>query len=332
MWQLSDLDSVIIPRFEFPWSGACHPQAAEAEATMIGWGVAYGLIPTGDYRDRVGRARYAYLAARCYPHANRELLQAMADFFLWFFIVDDLFVDRVETANTETLAQLTSMIDVLDFGRLGAPIFGQRAWLDVCRRLRRALTAEVFDRFATGMRMWASTAGLQIINHLQQQPLRMRHYETIRRHTSGMNPCLALVDVANAGAVTANEYHHPSMQKLRYHTNSVVCWANDIQSLRVETQQPGQYRNMVTIYLAQGYRAQEAIDITARRVRQHIRAFGRLARIALDGANPAVAGAIRGYQDWMTGYQSWVEDDTRRYATEHASQDADDRQVPLLPG
>jgi hypothetical protein len=69
------------------------------------------------------------------------------------------------------------MIDVLDYNRQRArPVYGESAWLDVCRRLRAYLSAEHFERFATGMRMWASTAGLQIINHLQQLPIEISHY------------------------------------------------------------------------------------------------------------------------------------------------------------
>lgn len=315
-----------VPAFEFPWPGGCHPEVRSAEESMLEWGADHCLFPDEDYRERVERTRYGFLAARCYPRASRRLLQAAADYFLWFFLADDLFVDRVETASATTIANLTAMIDVLDYGRLGAcPVYGEAAWLDVCRRLRACLSAEHFERFAVGMRMWASTAGLQIINHLQQQPVTVSQYETIRRHTSGMNPCLALSDAANAGPVAPDEYHDRDVCGLRMHANNVVCWSNDIQSLPVESMQPGQFRNIVTVYAAQGYPLQEAVDMTARRVRSEIAAFARLAEEVDRRASVRLRGYLTGMKDWMRGYQDWFDFDTERYSVARATRDADDR-------
>jgi Terpene synthase family 2, C-terminal metal binding len=327
---VAPVDRIVVPTFDFPWPGACHPEAREIEESMIRWGQAHHLIPDEEYAERVARTRYGFLAARCYPCAGRALLQAIADYFLWFFLADDLFVDRVQTVGPDTIRDLTAMIDVLDYDRMGSPpVYGESAWLDVCRRLRRRLRAEHFERFATGMRLWASTAGLQILNHVQPHPIGIGTYETIRRHTSGMNPCLALSDAANAGPVTPGEYHGHAVQRLRLHANNVVCWSNDIQSLVVEVKQPGQFRNMVTLYAAHGHTLQQAVDITAGRVRSEIAAFVRLSRTVERTAGPRLSGLITGLKDWMRGYQDWIEADTDRYGTAHARRDADDRGVQL---
>ncbi|MGV9675525.1 terpene synthase family protein [Nocardia sp. NPDC003482] len=316
-----------VPGFEFPWSGACHPEVATVEGRMIDWGKAQGLIPTPAYEERITRTRYGYLAARCYPNADVVLLQTIADYLLWFFLVDDLFVDRVDTVTPATLTNLTAMIDVLDLDRTRTPpVYGEMPWADVCHRLRTRLSPEHFDRFATGMRLWAATAGLQILNHLQSAPIGLGDYETIRRHTSGMNPCLALSDAATE-PLPPEEYHHPDVHRLRLHANNVVCWSNDIQSLPVEARQPGQFRNMVTLYASHGHTLPEAVAITADRVRAEIAAFTRLADATQNGAGPALAAYIDALKHWMRGYQDWYDHDTQRYATAHAERDADDRGV-----
>jgi hypothetical protein len=325
-----DLDQIRIPRFEFPWPAGCSPAVERVEREMIRWALTHRLIPDEHYRSRIERTKYGWLAARCYPQADPELLQIIADYFLWFFLADDLFVDRVETVTPDTLSNLTAMIDVLDFDRLGlCPVYGESAWLDVSQRLRRRLSAEHFDRFAQGMRLWASTAGLQILNHIQRQPIAVRTYETIRRHTSGMNPCLALADAANAGAVAPDEYHSVVFHRLRLHANNVVCWSNDIQSLVVEIRQPGQFRSMVTIFAEQGGSLQEGVDRTADRVYAEIEAFTRLSQAVEAGASCEVSGFITGLKNWMRGYQDWVDSDTGRYARAFAEQDADDRGIAL---
>lgn len=326
----AELAALRIPTFKFLWPEACSPHAEQVEAQMLDWAEKNDLIINGKYRERVVRTRYAWLAARCYPNASLELLQAIADYVIWFFLADDFFVDRVETVSTTTLPNLTAMIDVLDFDAVSPePIYGELAWLDVCRRLRRLLGHAPFERFATGMRLWATTAGLQIINHLQEEPCGMRQYEAIRRHTSGMNPCTALSDGANVGSVTSEEFCRPEVQTLCRIANNVVCWSNDIQSLGVEARQPGQFWNMVIIYSSKGHSLQESVDWTAARVRNEIAEFVKISDEIMPQAGEQLQGFIEGLRFWMRGYQDWVERDTERYAAVYAAEDADDRGVRL---
>jgi hypothetical protein len=324
----TQLAALRIPVFTLPWPEACSPDVVLIEGQMIVWADEHDLFVNDAYRERVIRTRYGWLAARCYPNAGRELLQAIADYFVWFFLADDLFVDRVETVTPDTLRNLTAMIDVLDFDSAGPqPLYGELAWLDVCRRLRRLLSAEHFERFAQGMRLWATTAGLQILNHLQSRSVGIRQYETIRRHTSGMNPCLALSDAANSGAVEPNEFYHLDVQTLCRHANNIVCWSNDIQSLGVEARQPGQFRNMVAIHAAEGHTLQESVDYTAARVDTEIAQFVQLSEAIIPNAGTRLCGLIDGLKYWIRGYLDWVAQDTLRYAAAFAAGDADDRGV-----
>jgi hypothetical protein len=325
----TEVASLQIPMFDLPWSEKISPIVHIIENHMLDWAERFGLFPSNAaYRDRVKRTRYGWLAARCYPNADPDLLQTIANYFVWFFLADDLFVDRVERVTLDTLRNLTAMIDVLDFDDASPqPVYGELAWLDVCRRLRRRLSAESFERFAQGMRLWSTTAALQILNHLQSKPAGIRQYETIRRHTSGMNPCLALADAANYGAVDPNEYYHSDVQRLCRHANNVVCWSNDIQSLGIEICQPGQFWNMVGTYAASGHTVQEGVDYTAERVRAEIVSFQQLSDKILPGASPKLCGLVEGLEYWMRGYMDWVAKDTKRYAIEFVANDADDRNV-----
>lgn len=322
------ITSLRIPTFRIPWPEACSPDAEVVETQTIAWAESHGLFANYVYRERVERTRYGFLAARCYPNAQRELLQIISDYFLWFFLADDLFVDRVDTITSDTLRNLTAMIDVLDFDRTGIePVYGESAWLDVCRRFRSLLSAEHFERFAQGMRLWATTAGLQILNHLQDVPAGIRQYQTIRRHTSGMNPCLALSDAANKGPVDPDIYYRFDVKRLRLCANNIVCWSNDIQSLGVEIRQPGQFWNMVGAHAAAGHSLQESVDYTATRVNTEIGEFIRLAKAIRVNAGVQLCGLVDGLEYWIRGYMDWVMQDTKRYAPEFAANDADDRDV-----
>jgi hypothetical protein len=323
-------DALTMPRFEIDWPSACSPDAEEIERDMIEWAESQHLFLSEEHRRRVVRTRYAWLAARCYPRAERQLLQTIAHYFVWYFLADDTYVDRVDVMSASTLPQLTAMVDVLDFHRArGEPVYGEAAWLDICRHLRQLLPAEHFQRYANGMRLWASTAGLQILNHLNKTPADLDTYATIRRHTSGMNPCLDLVDSANAGPLPASDYYRDDVQQLRLHANNVVCWANDVQSLRIEMKQPGQFWNMVAVEAAPCGSLQRGVDRTAARVREQIDQLMTLAQRMEPSADLRLKGYIDGIKDWIRGYFDWVAQDTQRYAIAYAAQDADDR--ALLP-
>jgi hypothetical protein len=317
-----------MPRFHMDWPSACAPQVKQLESDMIDWAESHKLFLSENHRRRVLRTRYAWLAARCYPRAERRLLQTIAHYFVWYFLVDDLFVDRVDVTSPRTLPQLTAMLDVLDFNQLGKePVYGEAAWLDICQHLRQLLPAEHFQRYANGMRLWATTAGLQILNHLNDQPAGLNTYMAIRRHTSGMNPCLDLADSANAGPLPAVEYYRPDVQQLRLHANNIVCWANDVQSLGIEMKQPGQFWSMVAVEALRHGSLQAGVDHTAARVQREIDQFVSLAASIEPGAGSLLRGFITGMKDWVRGYFDWVAQDTQRYDAAFAEQDADDRQL-----
>lgn len=314
------------PRLDIPWPSACAPEAAQVESTMLEWAQSHGLFLNEEHRRRAVRARFAWLAARCYPHAERRLLQVIADYIACFFMIDDLFVDRVDSVSASTVSQLAAMLDVMDCDRLGKkPVYGETAWLDVCRRFRQCLPAEHFERFANGMRLWATVAGLQILSHLNDQPPSMHTYVTVRRYMGGVYPTLDLIDSANADPLSAADHSRPEIQQLRLYANNIVCWSNDTHSVAVEMKQPGHYWNMVTVYASRGGSLQDAIDHTASRIRMEIDRFLDSAAAIEPIANRPLRSYIAGMKDWLRGYFDWLEHDTQRYSLEFAKQDSDDR-------
>lgn len=329
---LSELEHVRVPVITFPWQGACSPDIELLEKTMLAWASRYGLILTAKHRDRVERAKYASFAGRSFPHAGPELLQAITDFTAWLFIIDDHAVDRVDPLNETTLSQLTAVLDVLDLDAASPePVFGERALLDLCRRLRRLLSPEHFARFAHGIRMWAGSAGLQIVAQLLGKPLALRSYRAFRRHTGGVNPSMALIDAANAGPLTPEEYNRPAVERLRLHVNNISSWANDLHSLHTEAREPDQSRNMAMIYAGQGHSLQEGIDYTARQIHAEISAFQQEAAVLERDASHELRGFISGLREWLSGYQDWGDQITHRYLAEYAEQDASDQELLRVP-
>ncbi|MET0778068.1 MAG: hypothetical protein ABWZ65_21580 [Pseudomonas mandelii] len=309
-----ELDALHIPVFEFPWTGHCSPTATSIEQQSNAWLSRLGLIADEHCAAKVAKARFGWLAARCYPHAEPTLLQTIADYLAWFFLFDDL-VDRVSTFSPTTITHLTAIIDVLDLDQLSPAPFAQEvAWLDICRRLKQQLTDEQFQRFAQSMRTWTSTCGLLLLNQIHRQPVNTRQHQTLRRHTSGVDACMVLVDIASPAPLSPEDYHRADLQQLRLHANNIASWSNDIQSLVKELQEPGPHGNLVTSHAALGHTLQVSVDFVAQRVRDEISLFSRLAQSVSPHAAPGICHYITATQDWLRGYQDWIENDTQRYA------------------
>lgn len=324
----SQLAGLVIPSFEFPWPEACSPYAETIEARMLEWADEQGLFINEEQHKRAARGRYGWLASRCYPNADPELLQVIADLLIWSFSADDLFVDRAETLTFDTLRNLTAMIDVIDLNTAGEqPVYSELALFDACRRLRELLAGESFQRFAQGARLWLASLAMQILNHLQPKSVDIRPYETIRRYTNGVEALFALLDVANRGLVKADDFCRPEVRTLCLHAMNIISWSNDIHSLIVEARQPGQFWNMVFIHntYTQGHSLQESVDYTAARVNAEISHFIRLSDALMPDASPQLLGFIDGLKHWTRGNQDWVEQNTQRYAAAFAATDADNR-------
>ncbi|KAF5855484.1 hypothetical protein ETB97_009119 [Aspergillus alliaceus] len=187
----------------------------------------------------------------------------------------------------------------------------ENSWLNICQVLRRLLSHEHFERFAQGMRLWATAAGLQILNHLQEKPAGVAQYETIRRHTSSMNPCLALSDIVNCGAANPNEY--------------IAQMFKSFASIRT-TLSAGLMIFKVSLW------KRISLDsfgtwLAPARVEMEINKFKKLSDAITQSACKELCGLIDGWEYWICGYMDWVAHDTQRYAQRFASTDADDRNV-----
>ncbi|MGL6245381.1 terpene synthase family protein [Pseudomonas sp.] len=308
------LDDLHIPVFKFPWTGNCSPSAVNIEHQTIAWLRKHELTADEHGAAKVARARFGWLAARCYPHAEPTLLQTIADFLAWFFLFDDL-VDRVSPYSPTTITHLTALIDVLDLDQPSpAPTAQEVAWRDICQRLKQRLSGEQFQRFAQCMRMWTSTCGLLLLNQIHRQPVDTHQHEILRRHTSGVDICMVLADIASHCPLSPEEYYRADLQQLRLHANNIASWSNDIHSLVRELHEPGPHGNLVTSHAALGHTLQISVDFVAQRVRDEISLFSRQSRSVSRHAAPGICHAITAMQDWLCGYQDWIENDTQRYA------------------
>lgn len=296
-----------LPNLRYPWASACSPHAPFVEARMQQWLLQHGLIPNERYRARIAQAKLGWLAARCHPYASLERLQTIANFYAWYFLVDDWFVGQTEKVSAYTISNLTAVIDVLDIGRVGnEPVYGETAWMDLCRQLRLSMSDPQFERFAHAMHLWVGMAGLRMLEHSHARAPRAHRHEAILRHAGGLYPCLYLIDFGNGLPLPQEEYDQANVQQLRRHTNRIVCWSSDVQHLGMDVRQSAPHRNTVSLYASQGYTLQRSVDRVSERIRSEIDAFICTASGVRESAGPALSAYIRGLKHWMSGYRDWL--------------------------
>ncbi|HUB91880.1 MAG TPA: hypothetical protein VMA74_19320 [Dyella sp.] len=311
-----------MPTLHYPWASACSPHAPFVEARMHQWLIQHSLIPNEHYRSRLARAKFGWLAARCHPYASKERLQMIANFYAWYFLIDDWCVGNNEKVSAYTIANLTAVIDVLDTSRSGAePVYGEAAWVDLCRDLKSNMSGAQFERFAHAMHLWVGMAGLRMLEHTHAQASPPQRHEAILRHTGGLYPCLYLIDFADGLPLPPDEHDRPSVQQLRRHTNRIVCWSSDVQHLGMDIRQSATHRNTVALYTNQGYSLQHSVDRLSERIRKELETFLRTARAIKESTGPAVSHYISGLQHWMSGYRDWMaaQHGTRAFADPEAA-------------
>ncbi|KOS18721.1 Pentalenene synthase [Escovopsis weberi] len=322
------LPSTPVPCTKVNWPAAQHDAFQRIDERSLEWAERQGLLLDDKHRERAKRLAVGSFSCRVYPNASEAFIQIMADYLLWFYVIDDLYVDRVDTINDDTVRNLTAVIDIMDLLELkpDSP-FGAAPFLNLCLRLKDMVPVECFERWAEGMRLWAFAGSLMILGESRPGACKLPQYEVIRRYLSGVMPFVACSDYANGGnAITSSEFYDNNVQKLVRFVCNITAWSNDNDSLAAELYQPGQQMNMTILRACEnGFNLREAVQYTDSRVRTEIEEYERVQAEVLGKASDALRGYCLGLQHWISGFRDWVEFDTCRYDAKFAIEECDDR-------
>ena len=312
----TELNQVFLPTFRFPWPTRCHVGVASIERETTDWAIRYRLVSGERGWEALRNAKFGYFSARCYPDADRDVSQIDADFFTWFFLFDDAYVDRAEPGSPQVLPAITAALDVLDGGRSrNEDIVEATAFADVCHRLRHRATHAQYQRFAQAMRLYLNSLTFLVLMNNREQPPTMAEYEAVRLYSGGVQCVQALIDVGRPVPLADEDFNHSDVRRLARCMGNAVTWLNDLHGLEVEAEQPGVAWSMPLVHAAHGNSLQEGVDYTVRRIAAEIAEFEMVAERILPGASLELAYFIDGLRLGMAGYQEWVEVDTRRYSS-----------------
>jgi len=216
-----------------------HPRTEALTLGCLEWARARELLPDESERTLSKVQSYSALAARCYPSAPFERLAAICDYYSWLFFFDDVCEElSLDGAAPETVfALLTDIYGVLR----GKPTEGAQP------RFAAAL-ADIWARIAPACPLfWQERLLLHVDDYIQgcvweaqnrslgRVPSRAV-FETMRMHTSTMYEFWDFIEYAGDFFLPDHVIHEPFVAELLRTGNAVASFANDIYSLRKETE------------------------------------------------------------------------------------------------
>lgn len=306
------------PRLGCPIPPAIHPDVVAAGPASIAWALRMGLTAEGTPRFAVlERARFAWLAARCYPRVSRSQLQIMADLVTFLFFYDDLvdapegcddhrgghrgdaWRERVEDRIVAALRDPTCAE--------GDPAFDEphcRAILDIRRRLAVMLHPGWLRRVADDMELYFQGVRWERAHERRHEVVSLATYRHLRPMISACNLCF---DLAGAFACPDDPSlgRDPLVRELERIANNHVSWVNDIFSLDRELAH-GQSANVVVALarsegLAMRQALDRAIEVTNEELATFVQLEARLDELGMGHADPYVAALAT----WMRGSLDW---------------------------
>ena len=217
-----------------PVPSGFHAEYAAIAVGTLAWADRFDLLDTLAVRRKVVRADCARLGAAVYHDGySRESAQLATDFMTWLYVHDDLWVDGVRREPRALEADHVRLMQALR----GAPSKPDdhplvHALVDVRRRLGEY--GRDLGPFIDSVEQYLTAKFWESRNHLEQITPEVRLYIQMRSFGGGVTACFELGALVRPIHLNRHLRNHAYVQTLSYLANHLVCWANDIASLRKE--------------------------------------------------------------------------------------------------
>ncbi|WP_327350719.1 terpene synthase family protein [Streptomyces sp. NBC_01304] len=320
------MDAYLEPDLRLPFSTATHPQAHQVQELTERWCRRFALLRAPGAAATFRALGYGRLMSTLCPCVPLDTMALITDWNSFFFITDDQQNSALTTQRTGRYEELVvAMREIIDEGPHGRhhprhPLLD--ALRDLLTRTLPGRPAHWRARFCRNLHLWLS-------GHLAENSYRVSgtvpsvdDYITVRRDASTVLPTLDLVEMAEGATVTDQLYRTTTYQTLVLGTADIMCWVNDIHSLRMEADDP---INLVTVLAHHEHLCtQRAVRAVAARItaraQEHLAAARELP-LTLHGlgltagpARAAVLRCVRDQQSWAAGMEQWDRTDTIRFA------------------
>ena len=302
--------------FYSPFLKRIHPSAERAQIESMQWMRSHDLLEWVSNPVRFAADRYSLLAALMFPDAGDDLLQLVADWTHWLFVLDDIFDESSvgqSPLKTRTFVDRTTSV----LYRENEPNDAiSTALSDLCTRFAALGGQLAYARFAAHTVEYFEACIWEAENRAARLTPPLAIFEIMRSYAGAVRTYLDFAEVAAGIALPALVRQHAAIQRANQAACNIACWNNDALSFMRE-ERHGDSHNLVLVLSSEcGLPMDLAVAAAVAACDAEVRILERIVRDLPSFGSPvadAAAGAYtRALTDLVRGAIDWSSE-TARY-------------------
>ncbi|MCP5243240.1 MAG: hypothetical protein H6940_07395 [Burkholderiales bacterium] len=330
-------ENIILPHLSCPFPEKISPFADKVHHHTLEWVRHFRLVANEKAFKRLQLSKFGRLAARAYPNAAQDRLEIISDWNTWLFVIDDQCDESGLGKHPDRLSALHSRcIEILSgYSTKPNDIPLIHALHDIYCRLQPLSSKSWMLRFAKSAAEYFEATFWEAQNRYLNRWPDTDSYMLMRPFSGGLLTDIELIEIAENIDIPCTARAHPCLMKLASLTNNVVCWSNDIISLKKEKAH-GDMHNLVLVMQHElNISLQEAVNMVKNLVDDQIRQFQALEKELprfTDVPDQVVKKYIAVLRSWMRGNLDWAYESKRYEAEQNTDQDVAERVHALCNG
>jgi hypothetical protein len=289
-----------------------HPEAEALTQSTLSWARAWRLLPDESARTLASVHSYSQLAARCYPTAAFPRLAAICDYYSWLFFFDDVCEDvSIDGGDPRHVVELLSDVYGVMLGKPEAPTVHpmfQGALADIWARIAPFSPPTWQTRLKRHVENYIDGCAWEAQNRRLGRVPSRAVFEAMRMHTSTMYEFWDFMEFAADFYLPDEVLEQPLVAELRRTGNAIASFANDIFSLRKETQNRDIHNLVIVLEHEEELPREAALDRAASLHDAQVRHFIEIeARLPSFGSelDQALQRYAHGMRIWIRANYDW---------------------------
>jgi 5-epi-alpha-selinene synthase len=269
------IEPIILPTLFCPLPSAINPQVEAVQTHNLTWVRRFRLVQQETAERRFHASKFGWLAARAYPLAGLEELKIVCDWNVWLFLLDDhcdegqigKSPERLQPVFADLFAILQDDLGAFQPGPLASSL------RDLWQRMSARSTPAWRVRFRRDAQEYFAACLWEATNRANGVQPSVRDYIAQRPLTGGLITDVDLIDLTEHLTLPDEVRESELVQRLTVMANNVVCWSNDIISLRKEMERGDVHNLVLAIQQEERCSLQAAVEYAAHLHDAEVRGF-----------------------------------------------------------
>lgn len=322
MNQTQTTAKIVIPRLHCPFPTSVSPYVELVATNTFDFLHKYQLLDSPEEERYFARYKMAWMTCRTMPKANFELLCCIDNLYSWLFVLDEQ-LDHVKpsTAYIREENYLQQLIDGFSYvlKHKVSPIDNKffHALADICVRLDALSRPSWQSQFLISVQATFEAAIWEAKNNKNREKHpTVAQYMHMRLFFSAANIGTDINELATGVWLPMYVLQHPDMVHLTALARRVVCWANDLFSLRKELEHGDEHNLVMMLKYHHNTTLEEAVLMAASIHDNEIGEFVSCRAAFPDFGeelNKRIQIYLDGLETMVAGFFYWSITDTPRY-------------------